>query len=178
MNKGKVSDESLNLGGLADLLSVLLVFTVNDVLADIILLGEVEELADVGGSLGTKTAGLSRGGVGKSGNILLTLLDDHEVEDSKIGTDDAATDGLALTLTSTTSAVARVTVGEEEADTVVGEDTLLHGETLLVVSSSNTENVTLPLIAELVSGNFLGDSLIQEHVESGFIIIRNGLLSR
>lgn len=99
MNKGKVSDESLNLGGLADLLSVLLVFTVNDVLADIILLGEVEELADVGGSLGTKTAGLSRGGVGKSGNILLTLLDDHEVEDSKIGTDDAATDGLALTLT-------------------------------------------------------------------------------
>ena len=62
-------------------------------------LGEVEELADVGGSLGTKTAGLSRGGVGKSGNILLTLLDDHEVEDSKIGTDDAATDGLALTLT-------------------------------------------------------------------------------
>lgn len=68
-----------------------------------------------------------------------------------------------------------MTVGEEEADTVVGEDTLLHGETLLVVSSSNTrrwgsdyesipENVTLPLIAELVSGNFLGDSLIQEHV--------------
>ena len=43
------------------------------------------------------------------------------------------------------------------------KDTLLHGETLLVVSSTDTENVTLELIAEGVSGHFLGDFLLVEH---------------
>lgn len=35
------------------------------------------------------------------------------------------------------------------------QDTLLHGETLLVVSTGNAENVALELIAEVVTGDFL-----------------------
>ena len=42
----------------------------------------------------------------------------------------------------TTSSVARHAVREEEAHTVVAENTLLHGETLLVVSSSNATTST------------------------------------
>ena len=42
----------------------------------------------------------------------------------------------------TTSSVARHAVREEEAHTVVAENTLLHGETLLIVSSSNATTST------------------------------------
>ena len=55
-----------------------------------------------------------------------------------------------------------MTVGEEETDTVGEEDTLLHGETLLVVSTSDTEDVTLPFVTERVSGDFLCDPLLVE----------------
>ena len=55
-----------------------------------------------------------------------------------------------------------MTVGEEETDTVGEEDTLLHGETLLVVAASNAEDVALPLIAEGVAGDLLGDPLVVE----------------
>ena len=53
-------------------------------------------------------------------------------------------------------------VGEEEADTVGDKDTLLHGETLLVVATSDAENVALPLIAQRVSRNLLRDLLVVE----------------
>ena len=42
------------------------------------------------------------------------------------------------------------------------EDTLLHGETLFVVSTSDTEDVTLPFVTERVSGDFLCDPLLVE----------------
>jgi hypothetical protein len=41
-----------------------------------------------------------------------------------------------------------VTVGKEESDSVGEEDTLLHGETLLVVSAGNSEDVALPLVTD------------------------------
>jgi hypothetical protein len=91
--------------------------------------------------------------ISQTGDIGITLLDDAESKDGKIHGDDAATDGLSLALTSTAGAVARVTLGEEEADTGRVHDTLLHGETLLVVSTSDAEDVALELIADGVTGN-------------------------
>lgn len=105
----------------------------NNVLADVVLLGEVEEAADLGSTLGCKTLG--EDGVGKTGDLVLTLLDDNEGKDLDVGADDAATNRLALALTSAAGTVTRVSVGEEETGTVVEEDTLLHGETLLVVTA-------------------------------------------
>jgi hypothetical protein len=60
------------------------------------------------------------------------LLDDDDGEDADVVADDAAADRLALALTVTARAVARVAVGEEQAGTLLEQDTLLHGETLLV----------------------------------------------
>jgi hypothetical protein len=60
------------------------------------------------------------------------LLDNDEVEGANVGTDDATTDRLALALTGTAGAVARVTLGKEELDTVGNKDTLLERETLLL----------------------------------------------
>jgi len=53
-----------------------------------------------------------------------------------------------------------VTLGQQEADTGGEEDTLLHGETLLVVASGDTENVALELVAESVDGDLSGDALV------------------
>ena len=39
-------------------------------------------------------------------------------------------------------------LAEQESDTTVGEDTLLHGEALLVVASGDPEDIALPLVAE------------------------------
>src|SRR5690348_10967416 len=117
-----------------------------------------EELADVVGTLGSEALG--DGGVGKTGKVLLTLLDDGDGEDRHVGGDDASADGLALALTGAAGAVARVTLGQQEADTGGEEDSLLHGETLLVVTSGDAEDVTLELVTERVDGNLSGDALV------------------
>ncbi len=70
------------------------------------------------------------------------------MESLDVGTDDATTNGLALALTGAAGAVARVTLGEKETNTVGEEDTLLHGETLLVVTTTDAEDVTGPLLTE------------------------------
>ena len=132
----------------------------DDVLANIVLLGEVEELADLRRPLGTETLG--KNVVGKTGDVVLALLDDHQGEDSDVRADDATTDGLALALARAAGSVAGVAVREEETDTVRKENTLLHGETLLVVSTADTEDVALPLVAQRVARNFLGDLLVVE----------------
>jgi hypothetical protein len=130
----------------------------HNVFPDIILLGQVEESPDLGGTLGAETLGQDN--IGKAGDLTLALLDDDEGEDSDIGADDAATDGLAAALTSAANPVAGVAIGKEELDTVWQKDTLLHRETLLVVSTSDAENVALPFVAERITGNFLRDFLV------------------
>lgn len=60
------------------LLAVLLLNRTGDhVLADIVGLVQVEELADLGGSLGTKSLG--HAGVGESLDLAVPLLYDHQV---------------------------------------------------------------------------------------------------
>ena len=91
--------------------------------------------------------------VGQAGDVGITLLDDAEGEDGKVHADDAATDRLALALAGASGAVAGVAVGEEEADTGRVHDTLLHGETLLVVAAGDAEDVALELVADGVTGD-------------------------
>jgi len=69
-----------------------------------------------------------------------------------------------------------VAVGEEEFDTVREEDTLLHGETLLVVTTGDTENVAFEFVAEAVGGDLLGDLLVVEDADSAFIFNVDSLL--
>jgi hypothetical protein len=103
-------DETLNLWGFGVWLGSLLLghdFSSNDELAvvcqyrpgyimylyilpNIILLVETEELADLGGALGTETLWVDD--ISKAWDILITLLDDREGENGEILCDDAATD--------------------------------------------------------------------------------------
>jgi len=171
-------NQSLNLGGLGVRLLALalrLYFTSDDELANIIILGETEELPDLRGALGTQTLRVDH--VGDAGDVLLALLDDGESQHGQIHRDDAATDGFALSLTSAAWAVARVAVGEEKTDTRGMHNTLLHGETLLVVSAGDLENVALELVANTVAWNFGTHSLVHEHAQLPFIFNVDELLA-
>lgn len=171
------SDETLDAGSLGVGLLALTLggdLATNDVLANIVILAEAEEAADFGGTLGAEALGVN--GVGETGDLLLTLLDDSDSEDGEIGTDDAAADGLALALTSAAGAVAGVAVGEEEADTGRGDNTLLHWETLLVVATSDAEDVALPLIAKGIGRDLSAHTLLEEGAELALIFNVDELL--
>ena len=98
-----LSHQSLDLGALVECLVTLLYLTADNVLSNIVLLAESEDLADVAGSLGTKAARLIV--VGNTVNISVTLLDDLEGNNGQIGTADATTNGLSLSLTSSSGSV-------------------------------------------------------------------------
>jgi len=118
----------------------------HNILPDVILLRQVEELSDLGRPLGTKALG--EGDVGQPGNIIITLFDDDNGQNGNIGADDASTDGFALALTIPSSTVTGMAVGKEKTDTVWDKYTLLHWETLFVVTTSDTENVALPFVTD------------------------------
>lgn len=132
----------------------------NNILCYIVLLAQVEESPDLGRTLGSESLG--EDAVGQSRDLGLTLLDDYKREDGDVGTDDAPTDGLALALTVATGTVARVSIGEEQTDTLGKKNTLLHGKPLLIVSTRDAHDVTLPFVAQQVSVDFLGDFLLEK----------------
>ena len=130
----------------------------HNVFPDIVLLGQVEEAPDFGRTFGAKALG--QNDVSEPGDIRVTLFDDDQTQDGNIRADDTSADGFAATFTSAAFAVARLAVTQQQLDTVREEDTLLHWETLLVVSAGDAENVALPFVAERVSWNFLCDFLV------------------
>jgi hypothetical protein len=171
-------DQSLDLGGLGVRLGTFLLglnLSSNNELSDIVFLGQVEESSDLGGSLGTQSLG--QDGVGQSGDLLFTLLDDDDGQDGNVGVDDATSNGLSLSFTGSSGSVTRVTVGEEKSGSVGEENTLLHGETLLVVTTGDPEDVSLPLVSDGVGGNLLGHPLFDEDSGPPFILEVDELLS-
>jgi len=97
------------------------------------------------------------------------LLDDDDGEDGDVVVDDTSSDGLSLSLSISSGSVTGVTVREKESDSVGEEDTLLHRETLLVVTTSDSEDVSLPFISNGVSWDFLSHPLF--HKDSGSSVI-------
>jgi len=167
-------DEALDFDGLVtfDCLAVLLLwldllFVGVGILADIILLAQVEELPDLAGSLGTKTTGNVL--VCNTGQLSISLLDDNQHEGRQIGTDDATTNGLPLALSITSGPETSVTLAQQEAHTSLDEDTLHHGETLFVISTSDFEDVAFEFITQRVSNHLLGNALVIENAQ--FLLI-------
>jgi len=167
--QGKGGYESLDLGGLVAGLSLLGgKGTSDNVLADIIILREVEQFTDVVGTLGTKTTG--DGVVGEALDGAGTDLGDDQVQDSNVLSNDAPSDGLAFALTDTSWSVCLVSLFAQQADTGVGQNTLTHRETLFVVSSTDTEDVTVEFGAHDRSIDFLGHTAFIKALETLFII--------
>ena len=47
----------------------------------------------------------------------------------------------------------------------MGQDTLLHGETLLIIPATDSDHITLPFFTQSVSSNFCGHTLLVEGYE-------------
>jgi hypothetical protein len=147
-------NQTLDLGSLGVLLLALLDDgTADDELADVVLLVETEEATDLGGTLGAETLGDN--GVGETGELTLTLLDDAQGKDGKVQTGDGTANGLALALTSAAGAVAAVAVGEEQTGTG-GEENCskkfdeYSGRFVVVVSPGEIGGFFFPVIPQVV----------------------------
>ena len=169
--EGAGGDKALDLGGLgAGLLTLLLgELTTDDVLANIVGLLEGKELANLRGTLGTKTAGNVV--VSQAGDLLLSTGNNDQVEDLNIGGNNATTNGLALALTSAAGAVALVVLAQKKTDTVGDKNSLHHRESLLIKAAGNAEDVALELISKIVAVDIGRDALIIKQAE--FLLVVN-----
>jgi len=171
-----LGDHSLDLRGLVVSLVTLLDFTVNDIFADVVQFTvESESLDDSVSSLKSESVGTLN--IVASSNVFVSLLDDTERNDSKIGSSDASTDGLSLSVTSSSGSESSSLFLEENASSSGNEDTLFHLESLFVISSSDSEDVTLVVGTKVLSVNFLTHSLVKEGTNVFLVINFNFLVS-
>ena len=101
--KSPGGNKTLNLGDLVLGLTVLLKGTTDSSTGNRVALLQLEELSDLGSPLGTQPDGVDN--IGQTRELLVTLLDDDDVQDGEISTDDATTDGPPATVT--------ITLGDE-----------------------------------------------------------------
>jgi hypothetical protein len=69
------------------------------------------------------------------------LLDNNQIQHGKVSANNAATHRLSLAFAGSAGSVAAETVAQQQSHTGVGEDTLLHGEALLVVTAGDAEDL-------------------------------------
>jgi hypothetical protein len=170
-------NEALNLRSLVTLLLSLLwwEWALNNVLSDVILLGQIEQFSDMGGSLGSQTTG--NADVGQSSDFLLSLLHHGERQSTQVSVDDAPTNRFSLSLTTTAWTVARVSLGEQKTNSNICENTLLHWKSLLIVSTGNPEYITLPVISQTISLYFSSHTFLIKDTEFVLIVLLEYLLS-
>ena len=59
----------------------------------------------------------------------------------------------------------------------MGQDTLLHGETLLIIPITDLDHITLPFFSQYISSNFCVHILLVESTKFSLIIHFNELLA-
>jgi hypothetical protein len=123
----------------------------------IVFLGETKELADLGCALWTETLWVND--ICDAWDLGITLLNDAECENGEIHRDDTSTNRFTLSLSSSAGSVARVSLREEKADPSWVHNTLLHWETLLVVTTSDPEDISLELVSDGIPRNLSAHSV-------------------
>jgi len=177
--QAKRGHKALDLGCLAVLLAVGLEFTAVGVhvLADVIVFTEVKQLTDLGCTLGTTHTG--HFSVSKAWQRIVTVLNNGQVQGGQVGADNATAARLAtaLTVAATIPLEAGGTPGHKEADTSGDEHTLLHGETLLVLTTVDLEDVALEILSKAITLNLSGQTLLEERAKLAFVIDLHLLLA-
>ena len=123
-------------------------------------LGNTEKLPDTRSPLWTKSLGHNC--IGKPGDLLLALLGNDAGEHADVRTNNAASNRSSLSLTFSGCSIALGSRGEEESDPTIGEDTLLHGKTIVVIATGDLENISFELFSKIIGFNFLSHSLFEE----------------
>ena len=115
-------------------------------------------------------------GIRKTRNITLTLLDNRQRQHCQIGSNNTTPNTLSLALSVPSGSVARLTSAEEEANTRRMHDTLLHGESLFVVTAGDLEDVAFELVAHAVAGDLVAHAAVHEDAEFAVLIDLDELL--
>ena len=76
-------------------------------------------------------------------NTNFTFFYNDQVENTEIGIHNATPNWFALSLSSPPRSVTGMPLAQQQADTAMGQDTLLHGETLFVVPTTDSNHITL-----------------------------------
>jgi len=163
-------DKSLNFRGLAGGLVLVVGWQVSSdhEFGDVVFLFKVEQLSDFVGSLGSKSSVDDR--VGEAGNVGSTLSDNNGRDDAHIVGDNATSDTLSLPLTLSAWSVTAHALLQQKSNSTMLKDTLLHTETLFVLTTGDSQDVALELFAKAVGGYFVRDSLL-EHVADFVLIV-------
>ena len=66
---------------------------------------------------------------------------------------------------------------QQQAHSAMGQNTLLHGKTLLVIPTADPDHITLPLFTKSISGYFRGHALLIEGAELALVIHLDELLT-
>jgi hypothetical protein len=76
-------------------------------------------------------------------NKSLTFLYNDQVENTEISVHNASTNRLALPLSSSPWPVTGMPLTQQQAHSAMGQNTLLHGKTLLVIPTADPDHITL-----------------------------------
>jgi hypothetical protein len=178
-SQSNISDQSLNLGGLLSQWSsgVLLALesSSGDILLDqscgnwLIFLSSFNtvELSDVVSSFGTKSSW--DGSISDTRDLFFSLLNDGYWQIFNVRTDNTSSYRFSLSFSGSFGSVASSSWSEEEFKSGVGEDTLLHGKSVTVITTGDFENVSLEFVSQWIGFNLLAHSFFEE--DSALIIV-------
>lgn len=77
----------------------------------------------------------------------------------------ASLNRLAFPLSSSPWSMMRFPRTQQQGHSVIGQDILLHGKTLFVVPTTDSDHMTLPLFTQSISGFFSAHTLLTEHTK-------------
>lgn len=77
--------------------------------------------------------------------IPLTFPDNHKGQDREITVNNAAMNTFPPTLSCAAWAITAMTFAQEQTNTPICQNTLLHGKALLIIATCDTEYITLEM---------------------------------
>jgi len=129
-------NESLDLWWLISGFAVRFNSSSDNILGWIILLSESESLSKAADSLWSKSSW--SGGISQPWDISVSLDENLKCNDWEIWSTDASSGGLSLSLSLSSGSVEWCSVPHEDLDSTVNQNTLFHGESLLIISSGDS----------------------------------------
>jgi len=136
---------------------------------DIVFLVQVEKLSDFGSSFGTQSL-VGNGVVGEAWDVGISSFDNDARNSGHVVIVDATSDGFPLSFTSSLRVITAGSTLQQQSLSLRSQNTLFHGETLLVFATSESDDVAFPFVTKGVEGNFVRDSFFEDVFVSVFVV--------